>query len=295
MSSPQAKDRRYFWGTASGLLSVLFWSITAPTVASVPDVDAFLYIGIAHLVGFFLFLGKWVIRRENPVPELRSIPLWFIAAGLVGISLHEITWVLALQQAPPLEATLIIYTWPLLVVIFTAVSLGQKLRWYHMVGGLLGFAGIAFMLMGHGLNLGGVTWLSGHSIAIVCALSWSLFSGLSARYNKMTNNVLSIIFLLSSILNFMIWHYVAGGPMASTQSLWIVTISSLFISSAYMFWDFGMKHGNAPFIGVMSFMTPVLAAFYIVILGKTDLTPHLLITLLLVMSGIGVAKYGKRL
>ena len=64
---------------------------------------------------------------------------------------------------------------------------------------------------------------------------------------------------------------------------------------AYAMWDFGMKHGNAQLIGVMSFLTPVLTAVYLVALGIAELTPYLVISLLLVVSGIGVAKYGEKL
>lgn len=245
-----------------------------------------------HAVGFSLFLLKWVFMNENPLSDLKSAPMWFLAAGLFGISFHEVTWVAALQQAPPLEATMIIYTWPLLVVIFSAKALGQKLRWYHLLGGILGLMGIFIMLLGRGLSLDHMALKSGHLWAILCSLSWSVFSAISARYDHFSINLLSFIFLVSSLINLVIWFFIFDSPPAPFSSLVLVGVAAIFTSSGYMLWDFGMKRGNAPFIGIVSFLTPVLAALFLVAIGKATLNAHLLLALTLVMLGIGITKYG---
>jgi drug/metabolite transporter (DMT)-like permease len=288
-------DMRRPLGTASGMLSVVFWSITAPVIAMAPGIHPFLYIGIVHSIGFCLFVVTWTVRRENPLPDLKKAPRWFILAGLIGISVHELMWVAALQQAPPLEATLIIYTWPLLVVIFSALAMGKKLGVHHMAGGFLGMCGITALMVGRGLTLDHFTLLPGHFYAVVCSLTWSVFAALSARNNHLSTNLLSMIFLISGLINLGIWAVFLGHPQAPGHSLMIAATAAVFTTSAYMFWDFGMKQGNAQLIAVISFLTPVLAAFYLVILGKAILTGYLLSALFLVVSGIGVAKYGERI
>jgi drug/metabolite transporter (DMT)-like permease len=282
-------------GTLSGITAILFWSITAPVIASATGVDPFLYTSLSSAIGFCLFFLRWVALKENPLPELKKTPFWFLLAGLFGISVHELTWVAALQQAPPLEATLIIYTWPFLVVLFTTFALGQKFRWYHIAAGGLGLLGMTALLTGRGLALDHFTILPGHGWAVICALSWSIFSALSARHHQLSTNLLSMIFLASAVINLGIWYIGLGAPPAPAKSLLIVSISSIFIASAYALWDFGMKRGNTQMIGIVSFLTPVLSSLYLVLLDKAVLTPYILLSLFLVMCAIGTARYGEKL
>ena len=212
----------------------------------------------------------------------------------MGISVHNLTWVAALQQAPPLEATLLIYTWPLLVIIFTTIALRQRFHLYHLLAGVIGLTGVAVLLLGRGLALPGLQLLPGHAWALASALSWSVFSAVSARFPARSNSFLGIVFLLSALINGAIWFLYRGAPAAPMHSLWIAGPAALFFALAYGMWDFGMKHGNAQLVGVISFLTPVLSASYLVLLGRAAPTPHLALSLLLIVAAIGIARHGDR-
>lgn len=285
-------EKRSGLGTLGGLVSVLIWSLTAPVMALAVGVHPFLYVALGDGVGALAFVVLWILRRENPLPELRVVTLWFYGLGLIGIGLHNITWVAAVQNAPPLEATLIIYTWPLLVIVLTTISLKQKLRWYHLVAGIFGLAGIAVLLAGRGLTLGQVALMPGHGWAVVCSLSWSIFSAVSARYSYLSSKFLGVVFLMSSLSNGLIW-LLLGAPPAPAFSLTIVGVASLGFALSYAAWDFGMKHGNAQMIGVLSFLTPVLSAVCLVALGQAEPTISLFIAMGLVLFGIGTARFGQ--
>lgn len=295
LSTAASSGSKSSWGTAGGVAAVFIWSMTAPIVASAVGVDPFLYVALGDGVGALVFIAMWILRRQNPLPELRKVPVWLYLLGVIGIGGHNLTWVAALQQAPPLEATLIIYTWPLLVVVLTTISLGQRFRWFHAVAGALGLAGIIALLLGKGLAVGAFQLMPGHLWAVISAVTWAVFSAMAARYPSSSSNFLGVIFGASALINGSIWLFVLGAPPAPVSSVLIVASASIFFAMAYAMWDFGMKQGNAQLIGVMSFLTPVLTAVYLVALGIADLTPYLVISLLLVVSGIGVAKYGEKL
>lgn len=295
LSTATSGGTKSSWGTAGGVAAVFIWSMTAPIVASAVGVDPFLYVGLGDGVGALVFIAMWILRRQNPLPELRTVPIWLYALGVIGIGGHNLTWVAALQQAPPLEATLIIYTWPLMVVILTTISLGQRFRWFHAVAGVLGLAGIVTLLLGKGLSVGGFHLMPGHFWAVISAVTWAVFSAMAARYPASSSNFLGVIFGASALINGSVWLFALGAPPAPVSSVLIVASASIFFALAYAMWDFGMKQGNAQLIGVVSFLTPVLTAVYLVALGIADLTPYLVLSLLLVVSGIGVAKYGEKL
>lgn len=281
-------------GTAAGLAAILIWSTTAAIVVSAPGVDPFLYIGIGHLIGFGLFLLKWLWQFHNPWPELRRVPLWYLACGLTGIATHELTWVAALQQAPPMEATLIIYLWPLLVVVFTTLALGKKLSWALGLGCACGLAGLLIMFMGRGVDIGAISLQAGHGIAALCAVSWALYSALSARHKQCGTNILGAIFLISGCLNLLYWYSVLGAPPAPSHSLLVVILSAIPLYGAYMLWDYAMKFGDSQWVGLTSFLTPVLSAICLVTIEAASLTPYLVGALALVVLGIGCARYNHR-
>ncbi len=282
-------------GTAAVLAAILIWSSTAAIVVSAPGVDPFLYIGIGHLIGFGLFLLKWLGQQYNPWPELRRVPLWYLAAGLTGIAVHELTWVAALQQAPPMEATLIIYLWPLLVVVFTTLALGQRLGWAHGLGCICGLVGLVVMFIARGVDLNEISLQAGHGFAALCALSWALYSAMSAREKQLGTNILGAIFLISGCLNLFFWYGVLQAPPAPAHSLLVVILSAIPLYGAYMLWDYAMKYGDCQLVGMSSFLTPVLAALCLLAIGTTSPTPYLIGSLALVMLGIGFAKYGHML
>jgi len=290
-----SSNRAATLGTLGGVAAVFIWSMTAPIVASAVGVDPFLYVALGDGVGALVFAVMWIMRRHNPLPELRTVPIWLYGLGVIGIGGHNLTWVAALQQAPPLEATLIIYTWPLLVVVLTTLSLGQRFRWFHLAAGLLGMLGIVALLVGKGLSIGQFQLMSGHFWAVVSALTWAVFSAMAARYPGTSNSFLGVIFGLSAVINGSVWLIFLGAAPAPGSSLLIVGVASIFFALAYAMWDFGMKQGNAQLIGVVSFLTPVLTAIYLVLLGVAELTPYLVAALLLIVAGIGIAKYGDRL
>ena len=281
-------------GTAAGVTAALIWSTTAPVIASATGVDPFLYAALNDGIATLLFVLGWIFLRRNPLPELRSIPIWFYALGFCGISIHGLTWIAAVQQAPALEATLIIYSWPLLLVVFTTISLRQRFRWYHLLASCLGMAGIATMLLGRGLDLGTLSLMPGHLWALISAVTWAVYSAVAARYALRSSDVLGVIFGLSALVNGAIWLFFRGAPPAPPQSLLLVAISATFSGLAYILWDFGSKRGNAQLIAVVSFLTPVLAAVYLVLLGKAQPSHHLVAALVLVVTGIGVASWFSR-
>ena len=49
-------------------------------------------------------------------------------------------------RAPAVEASLIAYLWPLLLVVFSALLPGERLRWWHLAGGVAGLVGAGLLV-----------------------------------------------------------------------------------------------------------------------------------------------------
>ncbi|MBP7253003.1 MAG: hypothetical protein KBA75_05905 [Alphaproteobacteria bacterium] len=109
------------------------------------------------------------------------------------------------------------------------------------------------------------------------------------------SNIYGLIFFLITCGNGLYWWLGAGAPSAPAHSLIIVAAAAVSSVAGYTLWVFGTKHGNTLLIGVASFFTPMLAAFYLVVLSIAEWTPALAAALAAVVLGIGLARYGAAL
>src|SRR6185312_15575674 len=99
--------------------------------------------------------------------------VWLLGVG--GLFGYHALYFAALQLAPPAEANLVNYLWPLLIVLLAAPLAGETLGWPHLLGALLGFAGVAVLEVGRGVSFPG-TYAVGYALALGCAFAWSLYS-----------------------------------------------------------------------------------------------------------------------
>ena len=99
--------------------------------------------------------------------------------GIGGLFGYHALYFAALALAPPVEANLLNYLWPLLIVLLSAPLLGMVLGWRRLAGVGLGFGGCA-LLVGDGAS-SPPDALTGFACAVAAALTWALYSVLSRR------------------------------------------------------------------------------------------------------------------
>ena len=131
--------------TVVGLVAIVLWSTLASLTAVTGSLPTFQLLamgfGIGALVGVLLSLrgGR---RAGAGLPaaagSVAAGHLWFVRLSPLLLC--------GAAHAPAVEANLLNYLWPLLIVLFSALTLGQRLRWPQIAGALLGFAGAALLV-----------------------------------------------------------------------------------------------------------------------------------------------------
>ena len=124
--------------------------------------------------------------------------VWLLGVG--GLFGYHALYFAALQLAPPAEANLVNYLWPLLIVLLSAPLAGERLGWPHLVGALLGFAGVAVLAVGRGVSFTG-TYALGYALALGCAFAWSLYSVLSRRFGETPTDAIASFCAAAAILS----------------------------------------------------------------------------------------------
>lgn len=274
--------------TAIGFGAVLLWALLALlTVGSAP-VPPFQLNAICFAIGGSLGL-IWV-SATGGWARLRGVPWAVYAFGTAGLFGYHALYFAALRLAPPAEAGLIAYLWPLLIVLFSGLLPGERLHRLHLVGGALGFAGAAVLLARAGLAFDAAAF-PGYGLALLCALTWSSYSVLSRRMGGVPTDVVAVYCIASALLSVpahLMWE-VTAWPVGATGWAATLLLGLGPVGLAFYIWDIGVKRGDIQLLGVASYAAPLLSTLVLVAVGVAPLSWPLAAAAILITGGAALA------
>ncbi|MCG7393536.1 EamA family transporter [Microvirga sp. ACRRW] len=275
--------------TTIGLSAILLWSMLALFTAATGTIPPFQLNAMCFLIGGLVGVMSWVARPEG-IKALKQKPIVW-ALGLGGLFGYHALYFAALRWAPPAESGLINYLWPLLIVLFSSLLPGEHLRRAHLVGALLGFAGVVLLIAGRGGFDARSEYLPGYLCAFVAAFVWGGYSVLSRRFGQVPTDAVAGFCLATSALSW-VCHFAfetTVWPENTTQWLAVLALGLGPVGAAFYVWDIGMKRGDIRFLGVASYATPVLSTLLLVFAGYAEPTLILALSCGLIVAGALVA------
>ena len=273
--------------TAIGFGAVLLWALLALFTAASAPVPPLLLNALCFALGGALGLG-WAAARGR-LGLLARVPWGVYAFGTAGLCGYHFFYFSALRLAPPAEAGLIAYLWPLLIVLFSGLLPGERLRPGHILGALMAFGGAALILAG-GVGGAGASW-AGYGFAALCALTWSGYSVLSRRLGTVPTEAVAVFCLATAVLSALA-HLATEAPAWPADALGWAAVIGLGLGPvglAFYLWDIGVKRGDIQLLGVASYAAPLLSTLALVATGFAAPTATLLLAALLIAGGAALA------
>ena len=286
-ASTLARQRR---ATSIGFVAVLMWALLALFTAATGQVPPLQLAAMTFGIAFALALLKWLLRGENIVRHLRHRPLVW-AVGVGGLFGYHFFYFVALRNAPAVEASLIAYLWPLLIVLFSALLPGERLRWWHLAGAVTGLAGAALLMGGDQDFSAGIRLAPGHIAALACAFLWSGYSVLSRRLGHVPTDMVggfcgatALLALLAHLMfESTVW------PVDARQWLAVAGLGLGPVGLAFFCWDHGVKHGHIQALGASSYAAPLLSTLVLILFGFATATWTVALACLLITGGAVLA------
>jgi drug/metabolite transporter (DMT)-like permease len=276
--------------TAVGFIAVLLWALLALfTVGSAPTPPFLLNTLCFGLGGT---LGLIWAAATGALEQLRHVPIKIYAFGTLGLFGYHALYFSALRLAPAAEAGLIAYLWPLLIVVFSGLLPGERLRAGHLMGALLGFAGAALIITGGGLRFSPDHML-GYGLALLCAVTWSGYSVLSRLVGDAPTASVTVFCLATAALSLPL-HLLFEQTILPQTALGWAAIAGLGLGPvglAFFVWDIGVKQGDIQLLGTSSYAAPLLSTLVLVLAGVAAPSLTLLWAALLITGGAAIAAY----
>jgi drug/metabolite transporter (DMT)-like permease len=271
--------------TLIGLTAILMWSLLAVVTVATGKIPAFqlaaMTFAIGALVGFLTWIG-----RPQAVRALWQPPLaWMVGVG--GLFGYHALYFLALRFAPPAEAGLLNYLWPLLIVLFSALLPGERLAPHHIIGALFGLAGTVLLLAGSSRVGFAPGQMPGLIAAFVAAFVWAAYSVMSRRLKSVPTDAVAGFCLVTALLATMVHRMVEVTVWPDTAAQWlaIVALGVGPVGAAFYVWDIGMKRGDIRVLGAASYAAPLLSTAFLIMAGFAKPGANLAISAVLIAGG----------
>ena len=259
-------------------------------------------IGPSALVVFRLIgagLLFWIIKRfVKESIDKKDYPM-IILCAILGAAVNMLLFFHGLSLTSPIDASIISTSIPVMVLIFSAFILKEKITNYKLLGIAIGGLG-AFLLVWYGNKTEGTSSLLGNVLVFINTCSYALYlvliKPLMMKYNPIT--IISWVFLLGFIfvlpfgINDVIHTNYEGFTLQTYLSIGFVVIGTTFLT--YLFNIYALQHVAPSIAGSYVYLQPAISFVLVLIsallLGydtyKADINFVKIISCLLVVSGV---------
>ena len=282
-SSPGLRPGRALPPALLALGAIALWGTLAALGVALAHVPPFLLTGLALCVGGLLALP---LSRFEVSSWL--VPLPTLALGVGGLFGFHFLLFMALRLAPPVQANLINYLWPLFMVLLSPWLLpGMRLQAVHIAAALLGFAGAALVILGDpagaGQQAGGWSW--GYLLALMSALVWAGYSLLTRRVPHFPTAAIGGFALVSGLLSLVCHAWLEPAVALTGRDMLLIGALGLGpMGAAFFLWDMALKRGDTRQIGILSYLTPLASTGMLVLVGDRAFTWNIALAALMIVG-----------
>jgi drug/metabolite transporter (DMT)-like permease len=271
--------------TLVGMTAILMWSLLALLTVSSGTMPPFQLAAVTFAIGACVGALSWIVRPDGWRALRQPLVAWLVGVG--GLFGYHALYFISLRYAPPAEAGLVNYLWPLLIVLFSALLPGERLAPHHIVGALLGLAGAIILFAGRGLSGSLLAYAPGLSAAFTAAFVWATYSVLSRRLAAVPTDAVTGFCAGTSLLAAICHRLIEQTVWPQTAPQWLAVIALGIgpVGAAFYTWDIGMKRGDIRVIGAAAYATPLLSTAFLILAGYAQAATTLVVAAILIAGG----------
>jgi len=273
---------------AVNLIYALNYSIAKDVMPDYIGPSGFILLRV--LGGSFLFFLTYIFFIKEKVNSPDIVRLIF--CGLFGVAINQLFFFEGLNLTTPINAAIIMTVSPILVIVFSAIIIKEKITIRKIFGIFLGLTGAATLILKSGAISLDNDYFIGNFLVFVNATSYSIYlvivKGLMTKYNPITVMFYVFSFGLIFVFPFGISELSNVSLEIFTLEIFLkvgfVVICTTFL--AYLFNAFALKSLNPSVVSIYIYLQPVLATVIAIILKSDSLDLIKIISSVFIFSAV---------
>jgi drug/metabolite transporter (DMT)-like permease len=262
--------------------AVVLWASLASLATLLSNIPPFLLTGIGLIIGAAVSL-----------PALKSginpwrVPGRTLLIGVYGLFGYHFMLFLALQTAPAVEANLVNYLWPLLIVLLSPLfTKSLSLNFRYVLAAIAGFSGAVLAITSNGAGFGFASIEVGYFFALAAAVIWATYSLATTKVPRFPTPAIGLFALVSGVLALGA-HFVFEPAVSISATDWLLLLVLGIgpLGGAFYLWDAALKIGDPRRIGLLAFLTPLLSTVLLVVVSGNSMSWQLLLATGLIVGG----------
>lgn len=243
----------------------------------------------------FFVIHTFLVREKVDKKDWGLLAL----CSVFGVTVNQIFFISGLKYTTPINASVLMVTTPILVLVIYTLINREKLDLLKIIGVILGAGGTLLLILGRGsVSFAGT--FKGDIYIIINAVSYALYlvliKPLMIKYNPMTIMNWIFLFSLIPVIPLGMGDALNAQWSSFTPSLWAALVYVLLFTTiiAYLFNAAALKKVDPSIVGVYIYLQPFMATAIALIAGKDSLTPDKLIPGLMIVAGVYLVSFRKK-
>jgi drug/metabolite transporter (DMT)-like permease len=280
------------------LFLVTVWGVNFVVIKSaLGEMSALGFNALRFGLGTIIMLVLWRAFEGNARIARRDW-LSFALLGIVGNTIYQLTFILAIKFSTASNTALIVATGPIWIALLSALLRLDRLTRRSWAGIVLSFLGLYFIITSGGaIELGSQT-LFGDLLMLGGAIAWAVYTVLARpllrKYSSTTFTTWTMAIGLPAI-------FLAGVPdllhtdfAAISLATWLVLLFSatLAISIGYVIWNSGVNRLGQARTATYANLTPVIALSIGAVLLGEPVSLTKIVGAGIVLLGVAITRRG---
>lgn len=277
------RNSRVVRDSAFFILMSLFWALNYSLLKIALKYEPSLYVLLFRILFASLFS---VIFSYSSFKMLKGVGfLKLFIMSLLNISLFMTLWFVGEETESPSISSILIYTYPVISVLFSSLFLKEKLTVLKIIGTLTGFAGLIVIFI-HQLE---IKFSIGLFLLLGGAIMWAFGTVFYKKYlGDVDQGAINSIQLIYAIPVVLLFSLLGGGLRPINIEFLLITLymGSLGTAVAYFIYLSLLKRYRVSHISPYLFSVPAFSIFLSMIINNEAVEPNTLIGFLMISAGI---------
>lgn len=261
-----------------GVITIFCWGSLATFGSLMVHLPPFFILGVCFLLGSL----PGLFRAREIFPSVKIFCL-----GVFGYFGYHFFLFYAFRFAPAVEANLINYMWPVLMVVVSPYFFaGAKLRWYHICGAVLAVIGCILLVWGAEVESKTSNYYIGYLLAAGAAIVWPTYSIAKKKLPPTSMWAVSGFCMGASSLSFMTHLLIEPRVSLELHDMGMLLAMGLGpFGMAFYCWDKACELGDTRLLGALAYLTPVVSTLGLVLFAGKTLSATTGVAMILIIGG----------